>query len=438
MKNLYKAILANFLHWGATRLHRVVSRIATLIIKYAISLTPRKQLFVENLQKIGYKYSTIYDHKAFLYCSLAQKNIEHVENFSILSPQKSIKLPLPKNVSDFKINPKHECTAVLPSTYLAEINNVQMFAETDLIISGNKVFYDEIDKDEINNYAIKSPNISKITNEKITVKIPVGRPKTITTGIHFTKNHSKNYFHWIIEALPRISLISGVDKNVPLLVSSHLPIQFYDALDILNTDKRKIIKLDSDKSYLVKKLFYPSPLSIVHDNYKTPIYHKDAVYSPEGINFVREAVLSTLEYIPDTKKRKIFISRNNSDYRQLLNADEIENVLIKKGFEIVFPEKLSFAIQVQIFSQAEIIIGQSGAGMTNFIFAPKNCQVIMMMSDVSENNLNLFNALAVASDTRLEFIIGKHVISRINRAIHTDFYVEPKLLENSLDQLYKS
>jgi len=38
---------------------------------------------------------------------------------------------------------------------------------------------------------------------------------TIEYGIHFCKDHSKNYYHWMIEALPRLSLVDSVPKDIP-------------------------------------------------------------------------------------------------------------------------------------------------------------------------------------------------------------------------------
>ncbi|MBY0533598.1 MAG: glycosyltransferase family 61 protein, partial [Rickettsiaceae bacterium] len=127
-------------------------------------------------------------------------------------------------------------------------------------------------------------------------------------------------------------------------------------------------------------------------------------------------------------------SRKNSDYRQLHNSNEIEDILVEKGFEIIFPEHLSFFAQVQLFSQAKLIIGQSGAGMANFIFAPKDCKILMMMSDASQTNLHLFGALTQALGLNLEYIIGKSIVVRKKYSIHADFHIDIKLLIDFLDK----
>ena len=128
--------------------------------------------------------------------------------------------------------------------------------------------------------------------------------------------------------------------------------------------------------------------------------------------------------LPLSRLRKLYISRKNSDYRQLINSEEIEDALVARGFEIIFPEHLSFFAQVQLFSEAELIVGQSGAGMASFIFAPKDCEILMMMSDASQSNLHIFGALADSIGLSLKYILGKHINikkSKCRRRVYPSF-----------------
>ena len=61
-----------------------------------------------------------------------------------------------------------------------------------------------------------------------------------------------------------------------------------------------------------------------------------------------------------------------------------------------------------------------------------------MMSDVPENNLQLFNALATASNIHMEFIIGKRISLKSKYTIHADFSVDTMVMSNCLDKLLKS
>ncbi len=59
-----------------------------------------------------------------------------------------------------------------------------------------------------------------------------------------------------------------------------------------------------------------------------------------------------------------------------MNEQELEPILIDHGFEVIEAENLSFAAQVCLFSQAEVVAGPHGAGLTNILFAPEGCKVL--------------------------------------------------------------
>lgn len=435
-----KLTLANFLNWFAVRLLRVTKIFCGRLISYAIILNPHREIFKKNLIDLQCskflpltKKLTIPFYSVSEGCILLSQKIEYFDR------NQTIQLSLPQIAnSNFKVNENHTCTAKLPDTYLAELKNATVLSGTDLVIVQDTALYDEIDKEKIGIYSIKSKIIDKISLNNVTLNIPRGKYINIQQGIHFTKDHSVNYYHWLIECLPRLSLIEHLEQNIPLLIDANIPHQSLEALELINNNRRKLITLCDNTYYKVKQLYYPSQLSILHDNYNNPDYSKDAVYSKVGINFVRSKVLNACG-IESNKEgfRKIYISRKTSDYRQLLNANEIENLLIALGFEIIFPEKISFFAQVRLFSQAKIIVGQGGAGMANMIFAPKTCKLLILISDVQQTNLHLFHSIAESIGVTLEFMTGRHV-SIENQyirkySIHADFFIDPKLLLQMLD-----
>ncbi len=436
LKSLYKKqVLANFLNWFAMRSLNLYSKFASRLILQAWTLDPSREVFRKNLTDLNLKNTRInVKKKRFQLCTIDEIYQQATEEIIFFDTPKTVTLSKPKVFNThFTVTDNYICTAILPDTYLAKIKNALLFAGTDLIVVGHLAIYDEMKKDELKQFAIKSPVISTIHKDEVTVNMPKVT-RQIKTGIHLTKDHSMNYFHWLVECLPKLSLISDLSADIPLLVDDFLPQQFYDALDYLNTQKREIIRIGRDHSYKVKELYYPSRLSIIHDNYGTPVYDKDVIYSAEGIHFVRESILTATNNSGLEPSRKIFISRKNSSYRQLLNSVEVENLLVSRGFEIVFPENLSFLSQIRIFSQAKMIIGQSGAGMTNFIFAPKTAKILMMLSDAPGSNLQLFNALAEAVGIKLEYIMGKTATVLKKYGPHSDFHVDIDLLAAYLDK----
>jgi len=433
---LYKKLtLANFLNWFAMRFLRVAKSITGYIISTAISLDPSRENFQKNLDSLKLNRVLFFRKVTLPYFSVLEGAKKLGVKIVFYKEGEVVNLELPQVINDdFKVDEAYACEAKLPDVYLAEINDAYVLANTDLIVVDKTILYDQINKDFFDRYPIKSPLISSASRDSITVKWPL-KSASIERGIHLSKDHTQNYYHWLIENLPRLSLISELDKNIPLLVDGDLPKQFYDALAILNQDNREIIKLGNSTIYKVGKLYYPSQLSIFHDSYSNPFYGKDVLYSAKAISYVRDTVLKKIgSHNGSTRRRKLYISRKNSYYRQLINSEEIEDALVVRGFEIIFPEYLSFFAQAQLFSEAEMIVGQSGGGMSSFIFAPKDCKILMMMSDVTQSNFHIFGALAQSMGLSLKYILGKDRMNNKSYINHSDFYVDVGILIKYLEE----
>lgn len=437
-----KLTLANFINWFAVRTLRVVKVICARLLMIAIRLDPDRQIFRDNLKSLGYNINsptffpftknTKYPYYGFIKgCKLLGQKI------TILEEKKFVDVNLPIVInSDFKISKSYQCRMELPQPYVAELKNAQVFGSTDLVMVNDTVLYDEINESNIKQYAIKAPVIKNINTSNVTIISQKFGKNIIDKAIHLLKDHSHNYFHWIVENLPRLSLVKTIDKSIPLIIDERLPKQFHDALELFNTEKRKIIYIKSGVVYRVNKLIYPSPLTIIHDNYGIPVFSKDSIYNVLGLDEFSKQILKSVNPLQiRTLTRRIFVSRKNSDYRQLINSKALEELLITRGFEIIFPENMSFIAQVNLFSQAEIIIGQSGAGMANCIFANKNCRIIMLVSNAPSTNLHLFGSLCNGLNLKLEYLIGKTTKLYKKYSIHSDFYIDIELLMDHLDKI---
>jgi capsular polysaccharide biosynthesis protein len=84
---------------------------------------------------------------------------------------------------------------------------------------------------------------------------------------------------------------------------------------------------------------------------------------------------------PSGVPERVYVSRRLSAlhrpwYRVMQNEAEVEDLLHRNGFAIVYPETLSLSDQVRVFSGARCVIGPSGSGMFNTAFAPESCRVL--------------------------------------------------------------
>jgi hypothetical protein len=421
--------LPNLLAYTGLKLFLFFKRVSRLLVRSAIFLNPNHPLFKQKLDIIESNKNNSSKKTVFI-SSIPDGCKKLGQQITFLNASQTIQITKPKVINpDFRVSSRYETTAFLPDTYVAKLENVLVFGGTDLILMDDKqALYDELARKNKKTYEIKSPIIKKISRIDATLNYNNQYIEKIKNGVHFLKDHSINYFHWLVECLPRLLLIDQISeaKNFPLLIDTNLAPQQLDALKLINESKRKLIPLIRGNCYSVNKLYYPSQLSVIHDNLHSPIgYSEDIVYSPLALTFVRNFFLKKLDLQKPAGFRKIYISRKGSSYRNITNEKEIEQLMVSNGFEIVFPEKLTFATQVKLFSQAKAIVGQSGAGMANLLFAPENCKTLIFMSDDKQTNLHMFHALCEAVGLKMQYLLGK---SRKNYSIHSHFKIDLKLL----------
>jgi capsular polysaccharide biosynthesis protein len=74
--------------------------------------------------------------------------------------------------------------------------------------------------------------------------------------------------------------------------------------------------------------------------------------------------------------RRLYFSRRGHSMRVMINEPALEAALRTRGFEIVRPERLGAAAQVQMMREAEVVVGPTGAAMTNALFASAGARIV--------------------------------------------------------------
>lgn len=403
------------------------------------------KVYRKSRQIAGKVYSWL--KKKYIYIKTKKHNVKSFKswcgkNYHVIESKRSITINPPLIISSDKVNHVLEKSqGNLPEVYLAKLKNVMVIECTDMVIPNRRIaLYDEIALDtygkyeERHNYSglifgrQKNPNKLCLKYKKNEVtKLP-------ETAIHFCKDYSFNYFHWLIEALPRLSIIEKFPEldSIPLLIDSNLKPQQLEALQILTKGKRELITLELGQAYHIKNLFYPSCLSHVHNNYYHPVdFNNDIVISPDAIRYLRKNFLPFAKNL--ALKNKYYISRRNRGVgRRLLNDDEIETYLSEHDFTIIYPEQMSFVEQIQLFSQAKIIIGASGSAFANMIFSPPNCQIYILSANNEQVNFNLFSTLANVAQLQLNYVLGEDQVIEYLTKTHNSFKVPIHLIESIL------
>ena len=273
----------------------------------------------------------------------------------------------------------------------------------------------------------KRPNILTTSDGQLLLRFRESSLPIIDRAIHLCKEHDGNYFHWVVEILPRLLMVERLveDKTIPLLVSEALDSNLYELLRLVACQGRPILRLDPSRLCRVRKLIYPSDVSRILDIYEGETGYDTAYLAVDLIKPMIQRVRQACATSVGSRRRRLYL-RRGSGYRLLLNERELEEQLAGIGFELLDLNGLSVAAQIELFSQAEIIVGPTGAAITNIVWCPEDTSVVVLHSDhpaiptcPSGRNLRKF----AGSRWRL-FLENDHLTEPDKYSMHDDFTID--------------
>lgn len=199
-----------------------------------------------------------------------------------------------------------------------------------------------------------------------------------------------NYGHWLGDTLPRLHLLEKSGIHYDKIVVPYLFPYQREALDLLGVDRARMI-VDPTLHLEARRLVIPTFPGL----YGLP--------SRWACDYLRERFLPYVR--PSAAPRRILISRNKPGAtRRLRNEDALYEALQHFGVERVFTEDLSFADEVSLFNNAEIVIGPCGAGMVNLMFCKPGTAVIEIFSPRYVNVMNWM--IANHADLKYAYSLG--------------------------------
>lgn len=199
-------------------------------------------------------------------------------------------------------------------------------------------------------------------------------PATVLKGITAflsIRGGSANYFHWMIDFLPRIHLLrqSGVkfEEIDQFVIPRYRTAYHRQTLEILGIPAAKIIESHHYPHIHCDHLIAPS------------IHRTDALVTiPQwSCEFLRQSFLDSITNLNHRQyPKRIYISRGNAKVRKIINEAELIEFLSSRGFQTIQLENLEFRQQVAVMAAAKIVIAPHGAGLTNLVFCHPGTQVI--------------------------------------------------------------
>lgn len=256
---------------------------------------------------------------------------------------------------------------------------------------------------ELLRFSLRRPNHQPDVPNEVT--------KTIAgqTVALLRKPGDSNYGHWLVEILPRVLELRATfpDADLKFGVPSG-PINMRTTrnytLGFLGVTPDQIIPL-AGHATLVEDLVLVTSNSI-HNH----------THHHEGVNAVAE--LGRRAAATGRGPKRLFV-RRVSRKRLLLNENELAAIAEDWGFTVISPEKLSAKQQIEAFADAQIIVGATGAAMTNAMWAAPGCHVACLTPNTGSDHF--FFDLSTIRGQRHATIFGQSV----GEGVHADFHVKP-------------
>lgn len=218
-----------------------------------------------------------------------------------------------------------------------------------------------------------------------------------------------NWYHFIVECLPKALLASRLPEkfaSLPLLVPMEcrtIP-SFSDALGLFS-DSRRIIYLAPGQIAHVGRLVVfddvsAGPFNLTRGSW--PIvedYGQHDVFMKEYFHEFRSRLLDEAD--EREPKKRFYLARPR--LRRNYNQDELMDIAGRFGFVPLGLEGLTLAEQARHLSEAEAIVGPSGAAWTGLAFCPAGVRGISWLPK-EYKQFSSYASLAHLLGHRLNFL----------------------------------
>lgn len=269
----------------------------------------------------------------------------------------------------------------------------------ELIVSGKILWESFMDEGNFQKYLFLDSTYNFITSTRSSTLI-LHEPVFILS----TRWSSYNYYHWLIECLPRLyiwKLMRESNPNIKILVRDNMTSgyhrQWFTWLGISDNDL--IIAPHDNNVHILRAIYQPI---IGNPWFSFAAHHAlTELIKTSGVNYV-EPISSSRGLI-----NIAFICRKPGSVRSIYNLDALRMHYPGVKLTCYFAEDLLVDQQIGVFSSAHIVVGVHGAGLSNASL----CSAGSILCEIhTETMINpCYYDIACASNLGYAYIVAKYV-----------------------------
>jgi hypothetical protein len=243
-----------------------------------------------------------------------------------------------------------------------------------------------------------------------------------------------NLMHFAIEDVQKLSAVGslGLAQEIPLLINRNLSAEIKGFLKVISG--RDLVEIGESQGIEIRELYFPFFQNFLFETMSGDIEAAESLFNKVSYQYARQQ-LGTNKDIYPVEPSRIFIRREPGLFRPLLNAEKIQKMLENKfGFVTHYVGNLSLDQATSIFNNAEIIVGEYGAGLAHMLLAPHRAKVLEIRGPLERNALE-YEYLAKTLELEHSRVVGDAIYFSKKGIARGPYRVKPKDLESKIMQL---
>ena len=243
-------------------------------------------------------------------------------------------------------------------------------------------------------------------------------PLTFTPSLH--TYHS----HFLLQCFPRVKIFRELMPDGKFIVPSTLRKKQIEMLKLVGIDESQLVLLEPGTLIEADELFVPYAWTLMFSPFTLEIYKELADKIPNAPPLVRRALISR---------------EQRTTWRNMLTYEMVKSQLVERyGFEVIRPEKLTLAEEVNLYRNVEFMIGAEGAGLYSAVYSGPGSTYISIGDE--DYIMPMMATAAAVRGFNLAYVFGDSMrtdfdVTRRKPYGHSDFVVDPDTVAQLLDEL---
>lgn len=224
-----------------------------------------------------------------------------------------------------------------------------------------------------------------------------------------------NYYHLLIDCLPRVLLSREMDAASPrILVTRFQAARLQRAQGNLLSQIGSIFGLDGCMEVVEGDLLHLAKATIPKQKIR---------FIGSTMRFFQDVAARSCK---ERAHRRIYVSRKLTTARRVINEEAVVAILKEFGFQPVYPEQMPLGEQIKLFRESNVIVGPHGAGLANIVFSCPGTTLFEFLQERGLYKIPIFSELSAMAG-------GKHVVLPCKSETNPNHPGHPGNMDMSVD-----